>query len=196
MITLRSSLAAAAIGLDTNLSRYRAYRLLAHGEEPERSGYAETLFQFGHDHEAEAVGWVEATLDKMFFQTGENQVTHEALRYTATPDGNDLEGMLLEVKCRAPGLGTYEPGDKHWQKYMVQVQLAMQVVGAECCAFCCYRPDKQFGALWVVEKSDEYYQAFKHHADEFFRFLDGEAECPKRMGRRPELPPVEFEPFI
>ena len=193
ILTLRSSLAAAAVGASKFMSRYKAYRLIAHGEQEEPSEFLRQLWDFGTRHEPDAVAWVENQTGKMFFETGEGQVSHKALRFTSTPDGNDLEGTLLEVKCRQPGQPAYVPGDASWNQYMVQVQLQMQVVGADRSCFCCYRvDDPSESKLWVVDRCNDYYAAFKEAAEPFFKFLDGEEECPKTFRGKPSLPVVPY----
>lgn len=191
MITLSASRMAAAIGLDHTRSRYSLYREMAHGEKPEVSEFQEQLHEFGHDHEAAAVAWVEQASLECFFWTGDQQRERKRGCYTCRSDGLNAE-YVLEVKSRAPGLLAYEPGDDNWRKHMPQVQQQMWVCDREKSLFACWCVGGG-SRLWEIARSEQYINRMHLHAREFLGFLDGKQECPKRIKSRPRMPAVNWK---
>lgn len=189
--TIRSSLVSAAVGLSGTMSRWDCYQLLAHGVEKPPSAHLQSLFGYGIDMEPTAVAHVESVVGELFFYTGDRQKSRKRGQYTATPDGVGVDA-LCEVKSRSPTLGPYDVGDKHWTKYMPQVQQQMWVLDYQQSYFSCYCHQGS-SRVWRIHRSEKYLTQLHELLDDFWAMLRGEKECPKRIGRRPKMPLVEWE---
>ena len=188
--TISASRIHAAAGI-SKVSRVEIWLEIACGLKKPASDWVVGLQNYGNVHEYAAVGYVEDVTGRLFFHTGSRQKLYRKGRWTCHPDGEDDE-VITEVKSRAPDLAAYKVGDDNWVKHMPQIQQNMYLSDRDSCLFACYVRDSQ-SALWQVYQSDEYLEVLHRQLEEFHRYVDGEEEIPKRIGRKPKMPEVRYE---
>jgi len=168
---ITGSMVGAAIGVNPNCSRQKAYRLIKKIEIFEGNQFTD----WGNDHEKDAILSFEAITGEIV-ENSHDEVFLERDNLGITPDGN-TSTHYIEAKCPF----SLKIPDEVPPHYMAQAQMGMELADLSKCYFIYWTPEKT--RIFEIERSKAYWDEITPLIEDFNECL--KTDTPPKRAKKP-----------